>query len=137
MLHPRVPGLPVNRISRTENAMQYTKSMIDHIFLIRKIVPTPTRAQVKLTNPELLDLLANLYQEVEDLLLRDLIRQLMAMAGPAWITRLQGHHENPHQQVYRGHALTTAAPTPMPAKTAAAAKEKTVIYRGHTVVLSS
>jgi hypothetical protein len=113
--------------------MQYTKSMIDQIFLIRKIAPTPARTQVKLTNPELLDLLANLYQEVEDLLLRDLIRQLMTMAGPAWITRLQGHHDNSHQQIYRGHTLTTTTSTPTPAKTAAAAKEKTVIYRGQIV----
>lgn len=30
------------------NAMQYTKSMIDQVFLIRKIVPAPARAHVKL-----------------------------------------------------------------------------------------
>lgn len=115
--------------------MQYTKSMIDQIFLIRKIVPHSARAQIKLTNPDLLDLLVNVYREVEDLLLRDLIRQLMATAGPTWITRLQpsqGEHDHQHQ-VYRGRALTTVPSSTSPP----AAKEKTVIYRGHTVVLSS
>lgn len=110
--------------------MQYTKSMIDQVFLIRKIVPTPARTQVKLTNPQLLDLLADLYLEVEDLLLRDLIHQLMTMAGPAWITRLQSAQEerNHHQHVYRGHTVDATTPPP------SAPKEKTVIYRGHIVV---
>lgn len=129
------------------NAMQYTKSMIDQVFLIRKIVPAPARAHVKLTNPALLDLLVDLYREVEDLLLRDLIRQLMSMAGPAWITRLQTNYEvqesskkeehQPHQQVYRGHTIAAATPSiPSVTQTPAAVREKTVIYRGHTVALS-
>jgi|GEM_PF-2054464 hypothetical protein len=123
--------------------MQYTKSMIDQIFLIRKIVPDRARAQVKLTNPDLLDLLLNVYREVEDLLLRDLIRQLMAMAGPAWISRLQSNqeqHKSPQDhshQMYRGCARITTPPPFAKTSTTAKAKEKTVIYRGHVVALSS
>jgi len=114
--------------------MQYTKPMIDHVFLIRKIVPDTIRPQIKLTNPDLLDVMAGMYREIQDALLRDLIRQLMSMAGPAWLTLLDAHSREPaanhSQQVYRGQILP---PTAQPTIAAATVKEKTIIYRGRPV----
>lgn len=114
--------------------MQYTKPMIDHVFLIRKIVPVTVRAQIKLTNPDLLDVMAVMYREIQDALLRDLIHQLMSMAGPSWLSLLEDHRGEPaanhSQQVYRGQILPSTAPSTIGA---AKAKEKTIIYRGHTL----
>lgn len=137
MPHLQGARTPSQSQIRNSNTMQYTKPMIDHVFMIRKIVPDTIRAQIKLTNPNLLDVMADVYREIQDALLRDLIRQLMSMAGPAWLTLLNDHHSDAHpnssQQVYRGHVLPPAA---LPKAVSATAKGKTVIYRGQTVQIA-
>jgi hypothetical protein len=122
--------------------MQYTKPMIDHVFMIRKIVPDTLRTQIKLANPNLLDVMADVYREIQDALLRDLIRQLMSMAGPSWLSLLEDHIREPSanhsQQVYRGHALPQEqVDDTKPQKIRAATREKTVIYRGQTLQVAS
>lgn len=136
---PHQPGARTPSQSQIRNSkpMQYTKPMIDHVFMIRKIVPEAIRAQIKLTNPNLLDLMVDVYREIQDALLRDLIRQLMSMAGPAWLTLLNDHNSDPRpnssQQVYRGQTLP---PPALPPTATVSSKGKTVIYRGQTVQIA-
>ena len=119
--------------------MQYTKPMIDQVFQIRKAVPDHLRAQIKLANPHLLDILADLYRELHDKLLRDHIKQLMSMAGPTWLSQLENPavvsrpHDN--QQIYRGQARQQDEPKTANTsdKSATAPKEKTIIYRGQVI----
>lgn len=121
--------------------MQYTKPMIDQVFQIRKTVPDHLRAQIKLANPQLLDILADLYRDLHDKLLREHIKKLMSMAGPSWLSQLENptllsrpHH---NQQVYRGQVRqqeeTPKAEANIPSKPTVAPKEKIVIYRGQVV----
>lgn len=124
--------------------MQYTKPMIDQVFQIRKVAPDHIRAQIKLANPNLLDYMAEIYWQFHDKSLRELIQQLMSMAGPPWLTLLEENPQtrpNHSQQVYRGRvrpeALQFQAP-PVKTPTSAKAlthtqKEKIVIYRGQVV----
>lgn len=121
--------------------MHYTKPMIDQVFQIRKAVPDHLRAQIKLANPHLLDILADLYRELHDKLLRELIQQLMSMAGPSWVSLLENPapvSRPPHQQIYRGQ-IRQQAEAPLPPNTTTKPtttpghKEKTVIYRGQVV----
>lgn len=142
MPHPQGARTPSQSQIRNSNPMQYTKPMIDHVFLIRKIVPDPLRPQIKLTNPQLLDVMAQVYRDFQDVLLRDLIRQLMSMAGPAWLSLLEEPNREPppnhSQQMYRGRLLPQAQhdqpPTTQQTKqqTNGSSKGKTLIYRGRT-----
>jgi hypothetical protein len=120
--------------------MQYTKPMIDQVFLIRKAVPDQLRAQIKLANPQLLEMLADLHRELHDKLLRELIKQLMSMAGPLWLSQLENSapvSRPHHQQIYRGQVCHSAeippsGTTDKPATTPTH-KEKNVIYRGQLI----
>ena len=121
--------------------MQYTKPMIDQVFQIRKTVPDHLRAQIKLANPQLLDILADLYRNLHDKLLREHIKKLMSMAGPSWLSQLENPESTPrppqNQQVYRGQVRqqqdTPKAETDTPNKPTTTVKEKTVIYRGQVI----
>lgn len=115
--------------------MLYTKPMIDQVFQIRKAAPDHIRAQIKLANPDLLDLLASVYWQLHDNLLRDLIKQLMSMAGPSWLSLLQEENSlarsNNSQQVYRGRLIHQEEKSGAASSTAAGGdKPKAVIYRG-------
>jgi hypothetical protein len=116
--------------------MQYTKPMIDQVFQIRKAAPDHLRAQIKLANPELLDVLADIYRSLQDKLLRELIQQLMSMAGPAWLALLESpapeSRPNHSQQIYRGQ-VRPAAQVPAAKIAAAPTHHKHVIYRGQLV----
>jgi hypothetical protein len=126
--------------------MQYTKPMIDQVFQIRKAVPDHLRSQIKLANPHLLNMLAELYRDLHDKLLRELITQLMSMAGPSWLSLLENPAPVPrpphHQQMYRGQirqqaeTLTPDIAAPDTAgkpATTPGNKEKIIIYRGQVV----
>lgn len=113
--------------------MQYTKSMIDHILQIRKIAPANIRPQIKLANPDLLDELAKMYVDIQDIVIKDLIEQLMAMAGPAWQALLNNHSAPPvnyQQKTYRGNQTKSTPPGPLDSNSKRTSK---VIYRGHVI----
>jgi len=121
--------------------MQYTKPMIDQVFQIRKAAPDHLRAQIKLADPDLLDVLASIYREFHDKMLRELIKQLMLMAGPNWLSLLDGaepeSRPNHNQQVYRGQIRAAARVEPTHAGTEmqsqTGVKHRSVIYRGQVV----
>lgn len=117
--------------------MQYTKPMIDQVFQIRKAAPDHLRAQIKLANPNLLDVLADIYRGLQDKLLRELIQQLMSMAGPSWLSLLENpppeSRPNHSQQIYRGQVRADAAGVVAKSPVRQDGREKTVIYRGQVV----
>jgi hypothetical protein len=116
--------------------MQYTKPMIDQVLQIRKAAPDHLRAQIKLANPELLDVLANIYRSLQDKLLRELIQQLMSMAGPAWLALLENpapeSRPNHSQQIYRGQ-VRPAAQVPVSDTAVTPTHHNHMIYRGQLV----
>lgn len=69
--------------------MQYSKFMIDLVYQIRRSVPQKTKPVVKLSNPDLLDNLLELYFESNNKSLRADIENLMTLAGSAWIDTLR------------------------------------------------
>lgn len=120
--------------------MQYTKPMIDQVFQIRKAAPDHLRAQIKLANPNLLDVLADAYRELHDGILRDLIQQLMSMAGPSGLSLLENpaaeSRSNHNQQFYRGQPRTAEPNTTnAPSKSTPPSNTpgKNIIYRGRIV----
>lgn len=99
--------------------MQYTKAMIDLVFQIRKSAPEELRSNIKLSNPELLGFLADSYLKLEELRLRSLIQQLLALAGPAWSALVSDTYGSDK----RFDRRETSAPSP-------SAKQK--LYRGQS-----
>lgn len=69
--------------------MQYSKFMIDLVYQIRRNVPPETKSTVKLSNPDLLDNLLEVYFDSSNKSLRADIENLMALAGSAWIDTLR------------------------------------------------
>ena len=116
--------------------MMYTKSMIEHIFLIRKVAPSHIRVNIKLANPDLLDYLAQTYIELQDAKLKSLIERLLGMAGPAWLALINGVTNGPsreNQHIYRGRNLDTSAPSPSQNSKSPHVHKQTRIYRGQVI----
>lgn len=63
--------------------------MIDLVYQIRRNVPPHAKPTVKLTNPDLLDNLLDLYFQSNNKGLRADIENLMTLAGSAWIDTLR------------------------------------------------
>lgn len=68
--------------------MQYSKFMIDLVYQIRRNAPPEAKSIVKLSNPDLLDKLLDLYFSSSNKNLRSDIENLMSLAGSAWIDTL-------------------------------------------------
>lgn len=69
--------------------MQYSKFMIDLVYQIRRNVPPHAKPTVKLSNPDLLDNLLDLYFQSNNKGLRADIENLMTLAGSAWTDTLR------------------------------------------------
>lgn len=114
--------------------MMYTKSMIEHVQQIRKMVPLEVRPRIRLANPDLLDQLSNLYWELQDSLVNEKIETLMKLAGPAWVDLLHAKPSPPHcKRTYRGVPLEEEVKENINAPVHSTGKSK-VMYRGHRVV---
>jgi hypothetical protein len=128
----------------SQNNMQYTKSMIDLIFQIRKAAPAPIRPRIKLSSSSLLVTLTEIYSLIDDQSLRMMIFELMSQAGPEWVRRLRANssEQQPQQlpvltqQVASSSNSAQAAPTPSSDRQEPAEiREKVVIYRGRRLVV--
>lgn len=115
--------------------MMYTRSMIEHVQQIRKMLPIDMRPHVRLANPDLLDQLSDLYWELQDKLIKEKIEKLMSLAGPAWLDLLHNRQQSSEHTrcTYRGVALPdTPARTAKTASSENAGKRK-LMYRGQPV----
>lgn len=96
--------------------MTYTKPMIDLMREIRRRVPADDKPSIKLANPDVLSELITIYRATSDNILRALVRDLMAMAGGDWSTRLEVDVTPPVEnkerfitRVYRGQTTLVEA----------------------------
>lgn len=112
--------------------MQYTKTMIDLIFQIRKTTPAPVRARVKLTSPTLLETLIDIHRMVDDAELKVLIYELLTHAGPQWAKAVALPAVPLPKRKTPAQPQADAAPAP---PTTTKAKEKVVMYRGQRMVV--
>lgn len=65
----------------------YTKAMVDLINEVRRRVPDKTKAVIKLANPNIIDVLIELYFESYDSALQTLIKEIVTLAGEPWSTQ--------------------------------------------------
>lgn len=112
--------------------MQYTKTMIDLIFQIRKSAPAPIRPRIKLSSPTLLDTLLDIYKVVDDKQLKILIYELLTHAGQAWVNRLTSPPDIPVLTAVASKPIETEEQKPSKPMER---KEKVVIYRGQRMVV--
>lgn len=111
--------------------MQYTKSMIELVFEIRRRVNAQSKPGVKLANPDLLSELAEIYHHSKDTILRTLIKELLTSAGDNWPTLLQSRDAEKRPstvKVYRGQV--SLEPKTKTAEPAAGITKTTRYYRG-------
>jgi hypothetical protein len=101
--------------------MNYSRPMIDLVYEIRRRVPSHLKPDIKLANPELLDILLLIAQETRDAIVQALIKELLALAGSEWIVEVkkphsteltanQQHHHGSDalakpQRIYRGQII--------------------------------
>lgn len=124
--------------------MQYTKSMIDLVFQIRKVAPEELRPKIKLTNPDLMDFLADIYNKFEEFKLKNLIKQLFSLAGPAWLGLITESRSSERKsggfkfakstdakQMYRGQTVLSEKSPAAEGK-----KAKVVTYRGQQITVA-
>ena len=120
--------------------MQYTKSMIDLVFQIRKTAPAEVRPYIKLTNPDLFDYLVDIYSRFEEGRLRKLVKQLLTLAGPAWLELLaEGsagmRNTQGNARMYRGQVVDALEASPEP-QAQPATKKREMTYRGQKIQAS-
>lgn len=116
--------------------MQYTKTMIDLVFQIRKAAPDPVKSRIKLTSSDLPATLSDVYKLVDDQRLKMLIYEFLTHAGGPWVdgltARKDGRPAKPeppmlHEAVVDDEFEAAAALKP--------SREKVVIYRGQRIVV--
>lgn len=112
--------------------MMYTKSMIEHVQQIRKMLPNDMRPQIRLANPDLLDQLSELYWELPDLLIKEKIERLMHQAGPAWADLLQ-RQDKPHPRASRTYRGVELPETPKQKPDRKNPHKSKLMYRGQPI----
>ncbi len=106
--------------------------MIDLVRELRLRVPGEHKPSVKLANPELLNVLIDIYQHSSDNVLKALTRELMTMAGSPWPERLQSNdpaNKGYQVKVYRGQTQLIENTKQQPAEK----PKPKLIYRGRVV----
>lgn len=113
--------------------MIFTRPMIDLAKEVRRRAPTELKPSIKMANPEMFDLLIELYKNSKDAVFRALVKELVSMAGEPWkstlieqdapkqntqkqlvrpsMDALQGewfdrHDDNRRKRIYRGHVVS-------------------------------
>lgn len=115
--------------------MQFSKSMIDLVYEIRRRVDAGMKPGVKLANPEMLLELAEYYRRSADVVTKALIKELLHLAGDQWAELIDERKEAPAPpkqtvKVYRGQVSLVDAPAPDEAETPPKPQR---IYRGQIV----
>ena len=85
--------------------MQYSKPMIELVYEIRRRVNADLKPSIKLSNPELLNELTDIYHSIDCAVSKALIKELFALAGDPWVELLENNEKNTTRQaakVYRG-----------------------------------
>jgi len=75
----------------------YTKVIVDLTYEVRKRVPEKTKQRIKLANPSFIDDLIELYFESSDDNLKDIIQEIIRLAGTPWTTSFQQQIEEESQ----------------------------------------
>ncbi len=120
--------------------MQYTKTMIDLVFQIRKAAPAPIRSKIKLTNANLPSTLVDIYQVVDEDSLKILIYEFLTHAGTQWVqelTNLSAHATSSADRPVQVSAPVVSPPLEPNAQpvTHKHQKEKVMMYRGRPLVV--
>lgn len=124
------PGCPKVEANREKSWMQYNKAMIDLVFQIRRAAPEDIRSQIKLSDPNLLTALPDAYPNFADSQLRNMVLQLLKLAGPSWEAEIQKRERPESGRMYRGQA-TELIQQKLPRPTTS--RPKTIIYRGRVI----
>lgn len=91
--------------------MQYSKSMIDLVFQIRKHADPRFKPRIKLSNPDLLDNLIEIYFESHNKVLRADIESLLTLVGSVWRdTLLEQRRNSRFSTTGRKGSATISAP---------------------------
>lgn len=120
--------------------MQFTKSMIELVYEIRRLAPADLKPAIKLANPELFAELQNHYHAGANVVSKALTKELFYLAGTPWPARLENPTALDNKQtvrVYRGQIQTEdRRPLSGSEETQKEMKEqqrKKRIYRGRVV----
>lgn len=112
--------------------MQYTRPMVELVMQIRKWMPSELKADVKLANPNLFNILALHYHDKCDVITQALIKELFNLAGDKWPDLLK-YPESPKPKstvkIYRGQTRLEEKPPEVQLNNAAI-KKPTRFYRG-------
>lgn len=117
--------------------MQYTKPMIELVFEIRKLVPSPLKPGIKLANPDLFAELREHYKTGAKTITKALIKELFSLAGEEWLIYLtQAAPDKPiyNTKMYRGVVSLEESATNTGTDTNAKKKDaKKRVYRGQVI----
>ncbi len=98
----------------------HSKRMLDLMLDIRKIIPSEAKSRIRLSDPNILDLLVEHYQTTKDEIMKVLIEELMLEAGTEWKQKLSLANKS-KQQERRSEARNTST------------QPKKIIYRGQVI----
>jgi hypothetical protein len=94
----------------------HNNQMIKLILELRRRLPEDARNAIRLTNPNILDQLIRLHNTQSDVRVRDVISQIMALAGKEWEQQLSttpcvnsSHHDDPTYPDPADNKLNTQA----------------------------
>lgn len=110
--------------------MQYSKSMIDLLYEIRRRVDTDTKPSIKLANPEVFLELADYYADSRDAVTRALIKELLHLADQP-LERPAQNGPRRVAKVYRGQVELVEAPAPSDEQETKDRRQR--VYRGQVV----
>ena len=114
--------------------MIFTKPMIDLVQEIRKRVPSEHKSSIKLSDPNLLNVLIPIHRSCSDAILQALLKDLFFKAGEDWLDKLEAgeiQKEKYVTRVYRGQVQLV--PVSKETSEKASVKTSRKVYRGQVI----
>jgi len=111
--------------------MTYTKPMIDLVQELRKRLNQELGVKVRISDPDLLTHMCEYYRRSANEATQSLIKELLGMAGKAWLDIVSGPAKSPTGKMYRGQPVLTDKPPVSKGGGNSTAKPR--MYRGQIV----